>query len=77
MVFEPTFLLMYYSGFTYSEAYDLYFPVAKWFIERINKELSKGDGSQTSRATQHNTPAVRKFLGMERENVPSRLRRQT
>jgi hypothetical protein len=81
LVFEPIFSLIYWCGFSYTEAYNLYFPVAKWFIERITKELNKKengeDGGQTSRGTQHNTPIMRKLQGFQRENVPARLRRQT
>ena len=77
LILEPTFLLMYYGGFTYREAYNLPVPYKRWYIERIVKELNKGgdDGNAPSRALHQNSPDVRAMQGMARAQTPSRLRR--
>lgn len=75
------FLLMYYGGFTWKEAYHLPVPYKRWFIERIAKEI-KGpedpnnpeNNNGRSRAAHHNPPDVATLAG-KRGNVPSRLRR--
>ena len=76
---EPAFLLVYYMGFTFKEAYNLPVTYKRWFIDRISKELSKGadDGSNQSRALHQNAPTVRELQGHQRSQVPSRLRRFT
>ena len=69
-------------GFTYSEAYNIPIWQREWFLERINKEISKtneangGQGAQ-SRAAHQNDPQTRAMLGRNRHNVPARLRRFT
>lgn len=70
---------MYYGGFSYRETYDMPVAYKRWFIERINKELSRGQDQDqnTSRALQHNTPEARSLMGMTRSESPSRLRRFT
>jgi len=70
---------MYYCGFTYREAYALPVVYKRWFIDRISKELSKGQEEQknTSRALHQNTPDARAMMGAARAQVPSRLRRFT
>lgn len=77
MLLEPIFLLMYYGGFLYREAYGLPVAYKRWFIERISKELSKtsDEGATASRAVHANTPDVRAAQGRQRSQVPSRLRR--
>lgn len=79
LVLEPIFLLMYYCGFTYREAYNIPVSYKHWFIKRLNKELSRGsdDGGGQSRALHNNTPEVRALTGMARTESPSRLRRFT
>ncbi len=73
---EPTFLLMYYGGFLYSEAYNLPVAYRKWFVERIGKELNKkGGGDTPSRALHQDTPEMRALTGKTRDHAPSRLRR--
>lgn len=54
-------------------------PVAykRWLIDRISKELTKGEGDPQTRALHQNTPDVRSMQGRMREQVPSRLRRFT
>jgi hypothetical protein len=76
---EPAFLLMYYGGFTWRETQHMPVSYKRWFIERINKELTRSsDAGQTrSRAAHQNTPDVRSLQGMSREQSPSRLRRFT
>lgn len=51
----------------------------RWFIERLNKELSRTSeaGQTRSRAVHQNTPDVRAMQGMARDQSPSRLRRFT
>lgn len=70
---------MYYCGFTYREAYALPVAYKRWFIDRISKELAKGQDEQksTSKALHHNTPDARSMMGAARSQVPSRLRRFT
>lgn len=77
---EPTFLLQYYLGFSFTEAMNLPLSWRKWFIDRIQKELNKkGPNGETlpSKAAHHNTPDVRQMMGMARDQVPARLRRFT
>ena len=51
----------------------------RWFIERINKELTRSSesGNTQSKALHQNSPDVRAMQGRVREQVPSRLRRFT
>jgi hypothetical protein len=51
----------------------------RWFIERINRELTRTneEGATQSRALHQNTPDVRSMQGRARSQVPSRLRRFT
>jgi len=77
---EPSFLLTYYGGFTWTEIYHLPVAYKRWFIERIQKELGGGkdpDGNPPTRALHQNSPDVRAMQNRTRENVPSRLRRFT
>ena len=79
---EPTFLLMYYGGFSFVEAWNLPVQWRRWFIERINLEFEKSKGEDgtstaTSRGAHQNTPDVRNMQGMARNQTPSRLRRFT
>jgi hypothetical protein len=81
VILEPMFLLMYYGGFTWKEAFHLPVVYKRWFIERITKEIKgPGDGSDPdantgrSRAYHHNTPEAAQLSG-RRPNSPSRLRR--
>lgn len=77
LVLEPTFLLMYYGGFSYKEACNLPVAYKKWFIDRIVKELHRTgeEGNTQSRGLQANTPDVRAAQGRVRQQVPARLRR--
>ena len=77
LILEPSFLLMYYCGFSYKETYNIPVQYKRWFIERIGKELSKSSegGQNTSRALHDNPKDVRSMLGMARDQSPSRLRR--
>ena len=79
MVLEPIFLLMYYEGFTYTEAYNIPVEYKRWFIKRIERELNRGkeDGSTQSKALHHQTAEARALTGKARAQVPSRLRRFT
>jgi hypothetical protein len=77
LVLEPSFLLMYYCGFTYKETYNIPVTYKRWFINRISKELNKSseEGNTRSRAAHHNTQEVRALQGNSRSESPSRLRR--
>ena len=80
LILEPTFLLMYYCGFSYAETQQLPIAYKRWFIERTFKEISKsGENNEASasRAAHHNTPDVRALQGRARQQVPSKLRRFT
>jgi len=76
---EPAFLLMYYGGFTWSETQVLPVSYKRWFIERINRELTRTSesGNTQSRALHQNSPDVRALQGKARDSSPSRLRRFT
>ena len=71
---EPIFLLMYYGGFTYSEAYNIPAAYRNWFVKRIEREVIREEGAPT-RALHQNDPSVRNLMGMTRNEGPSRLRR--
>ena len=71
---------MYYCGFTYRETYALPVAYKRWFMERLVREMTRGQedgGSGTSRGAHHNTPEARALQGMSRAEGPSRLRRFT
>lgn len=70
---------MYYGGFTWRETTHMPVSYKRWFIQRINRELSRTaeSGQTQSRALHQNTPDARAMMGRARENVPSRLRRFT
>jgi hypothetical protein len=74
---EQTFLLMYYMGMSYWECYNIPIRYRVWFIERINKELSKSSENENTptRAMHHNDAHTRAMMGMHRGEVPARLRR--
>ena len=68
---------MYHCGFSWWETMTMPVAYKRWFIERIKREYeSKGEGAPTRTAHQ-NTPDVRSMMGMNRAQVPSRLRRFT
>ena len=71
---------MYYTGFTYREAYLLPIWQRIWFIQRINKEFERANEKNSdahSRAAHHNTPDARAMMGRSRAQVPANLRRFT
>ena len=78
-ILEHIFLLMYYGGFSYSDAYKLPIQYRAWFINRINQEFKKSNdkGDGASRAAHHNTPDTRQLQGRARDHVPANLRRFT
>ncbi len=73
---EPTFSLMYYMGFTYTECMRLPVWQRRWFLDRIVQELEKSKG-QNSRAAHANDPQSRAMMGANRQTVPAKLRRFT
>jgi hypothetical protein len=70
---------MYYGGFLWKEVYNLPVTYKRWFIERINKELTRTheSGNTQSKALHQNTPDIRALQGNVRAQVPSRLKRFT
>ena len=73
---EPTFSLMYYMGFTYTECMQLPIWQRKWFLERLLKEMEQSNG-QNSRAAHANDPATRSMTGLHTSQTPAKLRRFT
>lgn len=83
LILEPTFLLMYYGGFTYQDVQTLPVDRKRWFLDRLTKELTRKDDvgkpvpvAQT-RALHQNDPQTRALQGMTRSEGPSRSRRFT
>tara|TARA_B100000131_G_scaffold110724_1_gene107700 strand:- start:13983 stop:14267 length:285 start_codon:yes stop_codon:yes gene_type:complete len=78
---QQIFLLMYYMGFTYTEAYHLPVWQRIWFINRTNEEIKESakanDGQAQSRAAHMNHPEARSMMNRARSQVPARLRRFT
>ena len=79
---DQIFLMMYYLGFTYREAYNIPVWQRKWFIERLNKEIERSKEANNgqapaTRAVHQNTPDVRAMMGRMRSQVPANLRRFT
>ena len=72
---EPTFLLMYYSGFSYSECMSLPVWQRRWFIDRVVKEIKDAKGA--NRGTHDNDDNSRAMSGYNRSTTPSKLRRFT
>ena len=79
-VLNGIFNLMYYGGFTYTEARDLPIYLRSWFIKRINEEFEKHaakDGSSQSRGSHENTPVMNELKGKSHSHEPARMRRFT
>ena len=76
---DQVFLLMYYGGFTYTEARKLPVPYRVWFINRIGKEFKQAAeaNSSASRAPHDNTAEMRAMQGRSRTATPARMTRFT
>ena len=72
---EHVFLLMYYMGFSYIEAFNIPIWQRIWFIQRINDEFKKSQNA--SKAAHQNTPDERSMKNLSRSHVPAKLRRFT
>jgi len=74
---EQIFALMYYMGFTYTEAYTLPIWQRHWFIKRTNQELKQASEQDNgaSRALHQNTGEARSMYNRARSQVPAKLRR--
>jgi len=72
---EELYVLMYYIGFAWSDAYNLPISIRKWFIKRFIKEISKENNPAPVKATHHQTPETRMFQGSHRLQSPNRLNR--
>ena len=78
---EQIWTLMYYIGFTYTEAYRLPIWQRIWFIQRTNQEFKqsseRNDGHAETRAAHTNSPEQRVLSGKARPFAPARNRRFT
>jgi len=70
---EHIFLLMYYQGFSYQDAYRLPVWQRVWFIERINKEIEKMQGANKG----YESGDSRQLQGKHRAFPPANQRRFT
>jgi hypothetical protein len=55
MILEPYFLLKFHGGVSWDEQYDMPVAYKHWFLQRLQKELSKEDTSSnqdTARGSQ-------------------------
>ena len=77
LILEPSFLLMYHCGFSLIETMNMPVSYKRWFLERISKEYQGKNAEAPTRAAHQNTPEIRSLQGMNRDTVPSRLRRFT
>ncbi len=74
---DEIFYLIYYMGFTYSDAYSLPIYRRRWFIKRFIKEVNPKDKDQPgpTRAAHLQTPETRALAGAHRTFSPNRLNR--
>ncbi len=73
---DEIFYLVYYMGFTYSDAYALPVYRRRWFIKRFIKEVSPKDKEPgPTRAAHLQTPETRALNGAHRTFSPNRLNR--
>lgn len=63
-------------GFTYQECMNLPVWQRRWFIDRMIQEIKSVNGEQT-RGAHQNDPHSRALRGLNRDNVPAKLRRFT
>ena len=75
MFLEYIFILMYYMGFTYSEAYRLPVWQRKWFVERLQQEFKRGQENE-QHITRASQPEERALAGL-RPEAPARVKRFT
>ena len=69
---EPVFILVYYMGMTYRDAYNLPIWKRSWYLKRLIDEISKSNGQSKS------TSAQARALGNKtRPDGPHRTRRFT
>ena len=70
VIMEPAFLLMYYGGFTWRETQMMPVSYKRWFIERINRELTRTQeaGQTQSRALHQNDPQSRSYKVEQESN---------
>jgi len=70
---------MYYMGFSYWECYNIPITYRVWFIERLNRELTKNSDKENvpTRAAHQNDAQTRALMGLNRAESPARLRRFT
>jgi len=64
-------------GFSYVEGYNCPIWMRHWFIKRLNDEIKKSNGKQSSHAAHQNSPDARAMMGRYRSQVPAKLRRFT
>ena len=73
---DEIFQLMYYVGFTHTEAKRLPVWERRWYIERTIEEF-KNSGGDRNKSAHDNTPDARAMQGMNRAQAPAKLRRFT
>ena len=64
-------------GFTYIEAYNVPVWIRHWMIKRLNDEIKRANGKQSTHAAHQNTADARSMMGRHRSQVPANLRRFT
>ncbi len=66
-------------GFSYDGARSLPIWQRQWFVNRVVDEMKRAhkNNSDASRAAHSNTPDARAIKGMQRAQVPAKLRRFT
>jgi hypothetical protein len=78
LILEPSFLLTYYGGFTWLDTCVMPVAFKRWYIERINKELTRKNEKGEDAGADRTAPAeIRALEGMAHPDAPPRLRRFT
>ena len=67
---EPIFILVYYMGMTYREAYTLPIWQRRWYIERVVEEIKKSNGQSKG-----NDQNQRAWSQKTRQQGPQRTKR--
>jgi len=71
-ILEQIFVLMYYIGFSYRDAYRLPVFQRKWFIQRVVQEIKNSNTSKGHTSAEQNA-----LSGKMRTQSPANLRRFT
>ena len=68
---EQIFLLIYYCGISYTDAYNMPVPMLIWFIRRLQRELAQSEGDDMRNAS----PEMRTYMGSQHPHAPKKLKR--